>query len=81
MARYIGNPAVTNNIFTTDANHVQTQGSPAAQWVVDHNLGKKCSVTVIDSANEVVIGQVTYNSDNRVTLDFDGSFSGKAFFN
>ena len=61
MAKYIGNPAVTNNVFTTDANFV--------------------FVTVIDSANEVVIGQVTYNSDNRVTLDFDGSFSGKAFFN
>ena len=81
MARYIGNPVVTNNVFTGDANFVFTQGSVATQWVVDHNLGKKCSVTVIDSANEVVIGQVTYNSDNRVTLDFDGSFSGKAFFN
>tara|TARA_B100000767_G_C19590761_1_gene461332 strand:+ start:107 stop:352 length:246 start_codon:yes stop_codon:yes gene_type:complete len=81
MAKYIGNPAVTNNVFTTDANHVHTQGSPASQWVIDHNLGKKCAVTVVDSASEIVIGQVTYNSVNRVTLDFSGSFSGKAFFN
>ena len=81
MAKYIGQPTVTNNIFTTDANFVFTQGAAASQWVVDHNLGKKCSVTVVDSANTVIIGQVTYNSDNRVTLDFESSFSGKAFFN
>ena len=81
MAKYIGNPAVTNNVFTGDANFVHDQGTPASQWVVDHNLGKKCAVTVIDSSNQVVVGQVTYNSDNRATIDFDSSFSGKAFFN
>tara|TARA_R100000742_G_C4255706_1_gene73631 strand:+ start:159 stop:404 length:246 start_codon:yes stop_codon:yes gene_type:complete len=81
MAKWIKQQKLTNNIYTTDANYVHTQGSPAAQWVVTHNLNKKCSVTVINSANEVVIGQVTYNSDNQVTLDFEGSFSGKAFFN
>ena len=81
MAKYIGTPTVTNNIFTTDANFVFTQGVAATQWVVDHNLGKKCSVTVVDSAGTVQIGQITYNSDNRVTLDFEAAFSGKAFFN
>ena len=81
MARYIGITSDTNNIFTGDANFVFTQGVAAAQWVVDHNLGKKCSVTEVDSANTVIIGQVTYNSDNRATLDFESSFSGKAFFN
>ena len=80
MARYIGNPTTTN-IFTGDANFVHDQGQPAAQWVVTHNLNKKCAVTVIDSSNQVAIGQVTYNSVNQVTLDFEGSFSGKAFFN
>ena len=81
MARYIGQPTSTNNIFTGDANFVHDQGSTAAQWVINHNLGKKCAVTVVDSSNQVVIGQVTYNSNNQVTLDFESSFSGKAFFN
>ena len=74
-------PTITNNIYTGDANFVHDQGTTSAQWVIDHNLSKKCSVTVVDSSNQVVIGQVTYNSDNRVTIDFDSSFSGKAFFN
>jgi|TARA_R110002050_G_scaffold262340_2_gene402563 hypothetical protein len=81
MAKYIGQPTVTTNIFTGDANFVHTQGTPAAEWVVNHNLAKKCAVTVVDSSNQVVTGQVTYNSVNQVTLNFDGSFSGKAFFN
>jgi hypothetical protein len=81
MAKYIGITGDTNNIFTGDANFVHTQGVAATQWVIDHNLGKKCSVTVVDSAETVQIGQVTYNSVNRVTLDFEAAFSGKAFFN
>ena len=81
MAKWIKQQKLTNNIFTTDANYVHSQGVPAAQWVIAHNLGKKTSVTVVDSADQVVIGQVTYNSVNQVTLDFQGSFSGKAYFN
>ena len=81
MAKWIKQQKLTNNIFTGDKNFVHSQGVPAAQWVITHNLGKKCSVTVVDSANQVVIGQITYNSDNQITLDFQGSFSGKAFFN
>jgi hypothetical protein len=81
MAKWIKQQKLTNNIFTTDANYTHSQGVPASQWVITHNLGKKTSVTVVDSADQVVIGQVTYNSVNQVTLDFQGSFSGKAYFN
>ena len=89
MAKYIGSaanfasaaPTVTNNIFTADANFVHDQGSASATWVVDHNLAKKCSVTVVDSAGTVIIGQVVYNTDNRCTITFEAAFSGKAFFN
>ena len=82
MARFIQTPpTATTNIFTGDANHVHDQGSASATWVVTHGLGKLCSVTVVDSANTVVIGDITYNSVNQVTLKFSGSFSGKAYFN
>lgn len=64
-----------------DANYVYTQTVPASTWVVDHNLNKYCSVTVVDSANNRVFGEVLYNSANQVTLTFAGAFSGKAFFN
>ena len=81
MAKWIKQPKVTNNVYTTDANFVHDQGSTSAQWVINHDLGKKCSVTVVDSSNQVVIGEITYNSVNQVTINFQSSFSGKAFFN
>lgn len=64
-----------------DANFVFVQTSPAATWVVNHNLNKYCSVTVVDSADNTVYGDVLYNSLNQVTLTFAGAFSGEAFFN
>ena len=64
-----------------DANYVYVQTSPSATWVITHNLNKYCSVTVVDSADNIVFGDVLYNSLNQVTLTFAGAFSGKAFFN
>jgi hypothetical protein len=64
-----------------DKNYVHTQSSSSATWVVTHNLNKNASVTVVDSAGTVVIGQVDYDSLNQVTLTFSGAFSGKAYFN
>jgi len=66
---------------TLDANFVYVQSSPSATWVINHNLNKYCSVTVVDSADNVVYGEVLYNSLNQVTLTFAGAFSGEAFFN
>lgn len=59
--------------------HVHTQASPANTWVITHNLGGKPSVTVVDSADTVVIGEVTYNSNTQVTVEFTAAFSGYAY--
>jgi len=67
--------------ISLDANFVYTQASPSSVWVIDHNLNKYGSVTIVDSADNVVYGEVFYNSLNRVTLTFAGAFSGKAFIN
>ena len=64
-----------------DAQFVYEQTSPSAQWVVTHNLSKFPSVTVVDSANNIVYGEVLYDSNLQVTITFAGAFSGKAFFN
>jgi hypothetical protein len=65
-----------------DANYVHTQGSPSATWEVQHNLGKKPSVTVVSSSGAVVFGVVEYIDNNNVRLIFEsGAFSGQAYFN
>lgn len=64
-----------------DKNYVHTQSTPAASWTVSHNLGKRPAVVVVDSAEDVVYGDIQYINDNTVTLTFSGAFSGKAYFN
>jgi len=59
--------------------HVHTQASPSTTWVINHTLGGKPSVTVVDTADTVVIGEVTYNSNSQVTVEFTAAFSGYAY--
>lgn len=58
-----------------------TQASAEATWTIQHNLGKYPSVTVVDSANTVVIGEVQYVDLNNITITFSAAFSGKAYLN
>jgi len=74
-------PTIITGNGGNDANYVYIQMQAATQWTVNHNLNKYCSVTVVDSNNDVVIGEIHYNSINQVTLTFTAAFSGKAFFN
>lgn len=64
-----------------DVNYVHTQIIASASWSITHNLNKYPSVTVVDSANSVVLGDISYDSPNAITLTFSGIFSGKAYLN
>lgn len=66
---------------TGDKNYIHRQDTASSEWIVSHNLGKKPAVVVVDSAEDVVYGNITYTNDNTVTLTFSGPFSGKAYFN
>jgi len=67
--------------ISADKNFVFTQNSPAITWTITHNLNKFPSVSVVDSANEIVYGEVTYTNTNLLTVTFTAAFSGKAYLN
>lgn len=64
-----------------DKNFVHSQNLASNQWDVTHNLNKYPSISIVDSGNNVVVGEIEYNSLNTVIIRFTSSFSGKAFFN
>ena len=77
-------PAVvspTNPALGGDKAFVFTQNTPSAVWEITHTLNKYPSVTVVDSAGSVVIGEVLYLSKSTIRLSFEAPFSGKAFLN
>lgn len=73
--------ALTEYEATAGATYVHTQNSADSTWVIVHSLGRFPSVTVVDSAGSEVVGDVTYDSDNQVTVRFTAAFSGKAYLN
>lgn len=67
--------------LTIQTNYVHDQQVASASWVIVHNMGKKPAVSIVDTADDEVIGQVTYNSNNQLTLTFSSPVSGKAYLN
>lgn len=63
------------------STYIHNQGSADNVWIINHNLDKYPSVTIIDSADRVVIGDVLYNDTNTLTVSFAAGFSGKAYLN
>ena len=63
----------------SNERHVFTQASPRSTWTVTHALGGRPSVTVVDSAGTVVIGEIVYDSDTQITINFTAPFSGFAY--
>ena len=62
-------------------SHIHTQTVSSSTWTITHNLNKYPSVSVVDSSNEEVIGEVQHINSNSLTVKFSAPFSGKAFLN
>lgn len=69
------------NKISSDKNYVYTQRSASDSWDIVHNLNKYPAITIVDSANNTVVGDIIYISLNEVNIKFIGAFSGKAFLN
>lgn len=65
----------------TVANYIHKQGVAADVWYVNHNLGKYCSVMVVDSAKQVVCPDIVYLDKNTVKIISTGAFTGWAYCN
>lgn len=59
--------------------YVHNQAIPSATWVITHSLGGFPNITVIDSSDREVVGDVVYTDLNTITVTFAAAFSGKAY--
>ena len=50
-------------------------------WTIVHNLNKFPSVTIVDSSDNIVVGDVVYINKNELKINFTSTFSGKAYLN
>lgn len=72
--------AVTDEWVPAPVRYTHVQAAASTTWSVTHNLGARPGgVTVVDSADTVVFGDVSYLSDNALTISFSAAFGGKAY--
>lgn len=77
-----GDPAVMSaDIGSVDDRHYKTAIMDGDVWEIEHNLGKFPSITVVDTSNNVIYADVTYDDLNNVTITFASSVTGYAYFN
>lgn len=61
-----------------DSFYTHNQITPSLLWNVTHTMPGHPSVTTVDSAGSVVIGDVTYVSATEITIGFSAPFAGSA---
>lgn len=72
---YVGGAGAIDKHYTHD------QPVAAATWTMNHGLGKRPSVTVVDSAGTEVKGEIIYDDLNTCRALFSAPFSGTAELN
>jgi hypothetical protein len=68
-----------NFVLPTGGSYIHTQSTASPTWTITHNLGYYPAVSVVDSGDNHVIGDVNYVSINTVSVSFSASFGGKAY--
>lgn len=66
---------------SSDSNFVFNQLVLSQEWVVVHNLGKKCSVTIVNDLGEQIMAKVVYDSNNQVSIYFNSLKTGSVYCN
>ncbi len=82
--KYVFNPVSGQldliNTFV-DNNFVHNQAVASDTWNVPHNLGKKCSVQVVDTTGNEIIGDIQWVDNNNVVVRFNTPITGFVYCN
>lgn len=64
-----------------DSFYKHEQSIASNEWIINHNLNKYPSVTVVDSAGTKIYCDAEYIDANTVKLKFSSEFCGMAYLN
>lgn len=66
---------------SADKHFAYEQATASDTWTIHHNLNKFPSVSIVDTANTQVVGEVEYIDTNTVRITFNAPFGGYAYLN
>ena len=64
-----------------DLTYEHVQSAASTTWNVAHNLDKKPSVSIADSADNILYGEITHTDLNNLVITLSAATSGKAYIN
>lgn len=70
-----------NQTVISSKTFVFEQGIPATEWVINHNLNKRPSITLTNYAGEVFEADRNYISNNQVIIRLENADTGYAYLN
>jgi hypothetical protein len=76
-----GEESVIEKSEIADRYYVHEQTNAEAIWEIEHELGKRPSVSVVDTGDNVIVPDILYIDDDNLELHFAGATSGKAYLN
>ena len=63
------------------SSFVYNQSVAEQEWIVNHGMGKRPSVTTVDSTDRIVVGEVNYIDNETLVITFKYPFKGKVYLN
>lgn len=73
--------ATKEELHEATDTYVFEQTVPSNEWVIEHNLGKRPTVDIVDVFGNVITGFIHYDSDNKITITFENEWQGVAYLN
>ena len=64
-----------------DLTYEHVQSAASTTWNVAHNLDKKPSVSIADSADNILYGEINHTDLNNLVITLSAATSGKAYIN
>jgi len=66
------------SLAATSAGYIHTQSVPAETWTINHNLGFRPSVELLDSGGQEIDGAVSHPSVNQTVITLSPATAGLA---
>ena len=60
------------------AAYIHTQASPATTWTINHNLGYRPSVELLDSGSQEIDGDISHPTVNQTVVTLNPATAGLA---
>lgn len=73
-----GATGATGPAGAPESYHEHIQATPAATWLIDHNIGRRVTVTVYDPDGDPYLADVHHNSPNSTSVIFTTPTAGSA---